>query len=99
MIFQKSISRTDRYEKSPETAWQIVDGKAVVLDRREGELIHFNDLGARIWEELDPSKSFGDLVRILGREFEAPQETLEKDVRKFIARLEKMELIRKCGGT
>lgn len=43
-----------------------------------------NELGARIWDLLMQGKNKTEIVMILCKEYEAPQELLEKDVEQFL---------------
>lgn len=82
-----------KYRRSPRASWRRIDDSIVVLDDVEGELIRFNDVGDRIWEELDGRRSVSDLVKLLGAEFDAPAGVLEKDIAGFLRRLAEMELV------
>ncbi len=97
MIFQKKTESSECFERRPEIPWKALEDRVVILDRLEGELLHLNDLGARIWQELSPGKRLRDLASLLQEDFEAPLEVMEKDICRFVAQLEKMELVRKCG--
>ena len=81
------------YRRNPRIQWREVDGSPVLLDDVEGELIHFSDVGAVLWRELDGQKTIADLARALGREFDAPEAVLENDARGFLKKLERMELV------
>ena len=82
-----------KYRRAPRAAWRRIEDSVVVLDDVEGELIRFNGVGDRIWEELDGKRSVSELARLLGAEFDAPAGVLEKDISAFLRRLVKMELV------
>ncbi len=87
-----------RYRRRPDVRWKKLDGAAAVLDESEGQLVHFSDVGGRIWEELDGRRTVGELAELLSREFEASLPTLRRDVDGFLARLLEMELVEKVAA-
>ena len=83
------------YERNPNVPWQVIEGKAVLVDSAEAQLVHFNDLGSRIWQKLNGNHSLKEILADLNQELDVSFSTLEKDAMKFIRQLTQMELIRK----
>lgn len=83
----------ERFNRRERFPWRRLEGSVVLIDEVEGQLVHFSEVGGRVWEELDGVKTPAQLAELLGREFDAPADAIEKDVRRFIRQLEKRELI------
>lgn len=77
---------------------QNQDG-GIVLDIRHGQMIRLNLVGSRILSLLQVGSDEPGIVAQIGREFDAPIETIRTDVREFLETLEKHELLerRSCG--
>lgn len=97
MIFSPRVCSSEIYEKNPNISWQVIEGKTVVIDSIEGELVHFNDLGALLWQKLTGRHSLEEILADLHREWDVPFKTLEKDMAQFIRQLCQMELIQKVS--
>lgn len=82
-----------RFRRSPRVSWRRIDDSVVVLDQVEGELIRFNGVGDRVWEELDGRRSVCELSALICAEFDAKPADVEKDVAAFLRRLADMELV------
>ncbi|NIM90448.1 MAG: PqqD family peptide modification chaperone [Candidatus Aminicenantes bacterium] len=52
-----------------------------------------NEVAARIWELIDGKRSVGDIQMRIYQEFEVTVEQAEKDVKEFLSKLEKGEII------
>lgn len=96
MMLRWLVKPQAKYRRSPRASWKRIEDSVVVLDDVEGELIRFNGVGDRIWEELDGRRSVSDLAKLLGAEFDAPAGVLEKDIASFLRRLADMELVEKA---
>ena len=52
-----------------------------------------NEVAARIWELIDGKRNVGDIKERICQEYEATPEKTEKDIREFLFKLEKAEII------
>ena len=91
----------DRYARLPSMRWRVIEGRVVLIDATEGELLHLNEVGSRVWELLDGTRSVAQLVDELRAAFDVSPTRLGKDVSKFVRKLHRMELITKpdAAGT
>ena len=99
LIRRVATTPTDRYEHLPSVRWRVIDGRVVLIDANEGELLHCNEVGSRVWELLDGTRSVVQLLDEIHAEFDVSPARLGKDVRRFVGTLHRMELIRKAGAT
>ena len=70
--------------KSPDTISRIIGQEAVIILPIRGELKVVNDVGARIWELADGTRTIADLINVIFDEYEVIREQAEKDVSDFI---------------
>ena len=66
---------------------------AVVLDVSQGRMFSLNRVGARMLELMKSGASESEIVVTIVREFEAKTETVEEDLRDFMATLKRHSLI------
>ena len=62
------------------------------------ELFVLNETGRWLWERLDGSRTFEQLVIGLGQEFEVGDEEARSDARAFFRQLTKASLVEKSGS-
>ena len=74
-------------ERSSSTAWQIIDDELVLLRVKDRELLGLNDVGRRIWELSDGTRSIDQIVETVTMEFEVPREVAKADTSRFIEEL------------
>ncbi len=95
LIVRSTPEASDRYERACHVKWRMIEGRVVLIDANEGQLMHLNDVGSCIWQGLDGEKSVDQLIRELDNTFDVAAHHLRKDTLKFLRRLSLMELIRK----
>ena len=71
-----------------------VDGELVMLDIESGNYLGLSPVGTRIWELLDQPRSVGDVVGILGTEYDVPAEVCAQETLNFIGQLLDNGLVR-----
>ncbi|HEY4186301.1 MAG TPA: PqqD family protein, partial [Polyangia bacterium] len=65
----------------------------LVVDPKTREVHLLNATATRVWELLERPQTLDDLLGTLGREFEAPEETLRGDLTTLLAELGNKGLI------
>ncbi|MGE5849490.1 MAG: PqqD family protein [Candidatus Methylomirabilota bacterium] len=73
--------------KSPKTAWQIIEGEAVLLSMDTKVLRGLNPVGSRIWELIDGQRSLEEITGMIIQEFEVAPGVAAQDVQAFIQTL------------
>jgi len=66
---------------------------AIVLDVRQGQMFNLNFVGSRILELLKSGSAESEIVDQISREFEVSRDLAESDVREFLQKLKKIQLI------
>jgi hypothetical protein len=79
--------------KSSRTASRIIDEEAIILTPEEGMLYQLNIVGTRIWELLDKTRKFTEIVSIICEEFEVEEKIAKKDILQFINELSNKEIV------
>lgn len=64
----------------------------------QGLLYHLpSEVAVRIWNLLETERTLDELVRAVASEFDAPGETVESDIRRFLEELESIGALRKSA--
>jgi hypothetical protein len=69
-----------RPTRRPQVLSQGVPDKLVLLTPDDGSYFALNDVGARVWELCDGTRSVRDIVATVADEFDAPITVIEVDV-------------------
>ena len=78
----------DRYLiQSPQTAWRIYDGEAVVICPDDSTLNTMNAVGTLIWEAADGKTPVSVIGSRISEEFDVEPEQAERDLAAFIEKL------------
>jgi Coenzyme PQQ synthesis protein D (PqqD) len=64
-----------------------LDGSAVLLDLHSGEYFSLNEVGARLWAEIEAGESLDGALERLLEEFEVQRPVLERDVHALVDEL------------
>jgi len=69
--------------RSRGVAWQVLDGELVLLRAIDNELLGLNEVGRRVWELSDGTRSIGQIVEALIVEFHVPARQAAADTCQF----------------
>lgn len=72
------------FAPAPEVVFRDLDGEAVVLDLATGTYFGLNDVGTRMWQLIEHHGTLAEVVDGMAREFDAPIDCLEADLREFV---------------
>jgi len=72
----------------PNVILQEVDDEAVLLNLTDEHYFGLDDVGLRFWQLLELHQNTDQVIEVLKLEYDAPQETLHKDLGKFVIELE-----------
>jgi Coenzyme PQQ synthesis protein D (PqqD) len=79
--------------KSPETAWRVIEGEAMILSLDDKVFRGLNSVGSRVWELIDGRRSVDEIVSQIVGEFEVTPEVAHRDVGTFVAELLEKRLV------
>jgi hypothetical protein len=83
-----------RITRAVGAASAVQAGRTIVLDPARGTYHGFDELGSRVWALLDGAPTADDVATRVAREYDAPSERVERDVKAFLARLIEGDLAR-----
>ena len=72
---------------------QVVDGEAVLVLPDKAEVKVLNEVGARIWELADGTRTIGQIAEQLTEDFEVDIQKAQNDVVEFLQQLEQKGVI------
>ena len=84
--------------RHPDVAWRSWDGEVVILSpaghdpaapplQQDGAEHDLNEVGSRVWELCDGTRSVREIAQALALEFEVDERTAEADAQEFVAQL------------
>lgn len=76
------------FRKNPDVSWQMVEGQAVLIHNKLGEIQVLNDTGSIIWQNLE--EGIDKITELLTSEFDVSEETARKDIESFLNELKEV---------
>jgi hypothetical protein len=77
----------------PQTAYQMVDGQAVIVLADSGQVMILNELGAFIWGLCDGELSQEQIVSAVVQEYEVTAEIAAQDAAAFLDQMAELQAI------
>ena len=84
---QIAIDTATVLRPSRDIRYRRIDGEAVVVRQKAGEVLVMNEVAARLLDLADGRASVGAWVDVLAAEYDVDRESLERDVLTFTAEL------------
>ena len=82
------------FRRADDVNFEVVDGRAILLDASGAELITLNPVGTLVWEALDRWDDVDALTDGLLPEFDdVPRERLHADIASFLDELREIGLV------
>lgn len=76
---------TDAFiRKNDRVPYRLIEGEAILVNVKNGEVIHLNEVGASIWSFLEGGKKINQVIEHICENFEIDIETATKDTLEFI---------------
>ncbi|HEY3176118.1 MAG TPA: PqqD family protein [Candidatus Polarisedimenticolia bacterium] len=79
--------QTEAPRKHPDSASRVYDGEAFIVLPQSHQYKILNQVGTRVWELIDGTRTVDDMANIIASEYEVSIETAHKDVSDFISDL------------
>lgn len=79
--------------KTPGTVSRVIGQEAVVILPVQGEVKVLNEVGSRLWELVDGTRTVTDLVSQICDEYMVSYEQAEEDALDFIQRMVERKLL------
>jgi hypothetical protein len=72
--------------------------EVLLFNMDDGSYYALNEVGNRIWELCDGRHGMEEMVCVLAKEYNAPAEMIEADIREVLEDLRTRNLVVECGG-
>ncbi len=79
------IDLETRVYKNENVPWRIIEDEAILVEVKKGEVIHLNDVGAKIWDLIDGENTVQDIVLGVVGAYEVDEDTARQDALCFIS--------------
>ena len=66
---------------------QRIEAAVVLLDADSGKYYSLDEVGGRMWDLCDGTRTLRQLVAVIGEEYEASAEVVEADITELLAEL------------
>lgn len=86
-------SKPQAFKHARRVAWRKVADEAVILDVETATYYSLNGAGLKIWELLGAGRSAAEISRDLAREYDAPEETIRRDVEELTRRMRQEKIL------
>lgn len=74
------------FKKNPDVSWQMVEGQAVLIHNRLGEIMVLNEVGSLIWKNIEEGED--RTASLIVEEYEVTEDQARADVAEFLRELE-----------
>jgi hypothetical protein len=88
------VKLTDTPVRNDDNAVRQIEDTVFVMNPDTSELHSFNEVGRRIWELVDGSRTVATIVEVIIEEFEIDAQTAESDALEFLGVLLDKDLVR-----
>jgi len=79
------MTEVHKLKRNPDVSWRTIEGQAVLIHNRLGEIQVLNDIGTYVWENFDLGPQV--LAGNIAEQHEVTPEEAERDVLDFIRAL------------
>lgn len=83
----------NRYQYADRTAFQILDGLAVVVATRKRMVHRFDEVSTDLWRFLEPGRTVEELVQYVVSEYDVESDTAQTDMTEFVEKLHEEGLL------
>ena len=83
----------NRYQYADRTAFQVLDGLAVVVATRKRKVHRLDEVSTDLWKFLEPGRTVEELVDYLVSEYDVELETAQRDMLEFVEKLHEEGLL------
>ena len=92
------MRRDSRPRRRDDVLTQVANDTVVLLTPDTGEYYTLNEVGGRIWELADGTRSVADIAATLAGEYEAPADVVETDALELLNDLVAERLLEEGAG-
>ena len=75
-------------KRHPDAAFQVVDGKAMIVVPTTKSVHVVNEIGTQIWDLIDGVRSVSEILDEIAKNYQVERPQLEADLREFVETLD-----------
>jgi len=79
------MAEAQRFRKNPNVSWRTIEGQAVLIFNKEGEIQVLNEVGTYIWEHAE--EDLEETIRAIVTTYSIPPEEARRDAEEFVQSL------------
>ncbi len=79
------MASPENFKRNPDVSWRTIEGQAVLVFNREGEIQVLNEVGTYVWEHMCEPVEI--MARGIASEYDVSEEEALKDVEAFLEEL------------
>ncbi len=83
----------EKYIRNPAIISRIIDNELVLLNANTGDYYGLNEIGSAIWELINGSNGFKEIIDNLLEDYDVERSVLEADAAEFIEGLIERKII------
>ncbi len=80
-------------KQAPSVAFQVIDGRAVLVTPRKNTIHYMNEIGTDIWNYIAEERTENEIISFIQEAYEVDEATAKSDVMDFIQKLESKGLL------
>jgi Coenzyme PQQ synthesis protein D (PqqD) len=92
-LADQRLSLKTRLRRGRNILKQAAAGTVVLLNMDDGRYFALDGVGGRVWDLCDGSRTLSEIAAILGEEYDAPAETIERDLAELMSDLTHEDLV------
>jgi hypothetical protein len=97
MASSSTLTPDSRVERKADVPWKRLEDSVMILDLASGDFFELDELGSRIWRDLDGARTLAEQARVIADEYGVALETACSDVIEFVTELDAKGLVTRIG--
>jgi Coenzyme PQQ synthesis protein D (PqqD) len=89
----QSGDETPRFQVSPDTVYETLDDRSILINVTTNEIYELNQTGARFWELLSAGHDHAQIRQIMLQEYDVDEAVLDREIEALLASLKSASLI------
>ena len=88
-----ALAQNSKFVAAPDQVSSELAGESVILNLKTGLYFGLNEVGAKIWEQIQSPKTFQEICNAIIAEYEVSEEECKKDVEELLEEMITAQLV------
>ena len=88
-----ALAQNSKFVAAPDQVSSELAGESVILNLKTGLYFGLNEVGAKIWEQIQSPKTFQEICNAIIAEYEVSEEECKKDVEELLDEMITAQLV------